>query len=371
MTIYYFNPDNDLALASGEAPYTAPPRAEQLRRDLQLLPCWLAGPGNAVLCDDVTQQTWVEAQGLRVTLIDRRQLADLPDDVTFRPWGWSAAMQWRLMHWGVNQTLLPTPGQIRQWRQLSHRQTTIAIHNHVSQVLGTKLCPSPVELTTLEQVTAFATAHTGCYIKAPWSGSGRGILRAIDPHATDFVQRAAGALRRQGSVLCEQAYDRATDFAVEMECAHNRATVRGYSVFESDFHSQYAGGVVAGRDVLRQAITSAFPDFDAVEQAVLQAVTSIVAPHYEGALGVDMLLFRQGGRPLGLNPCVELNLRTTMGHLTVALADRHHLSGRFAIKSAALLRADDIPLTPVAADTVLVAVLTARDEHAHRVLSSW
>ena len=254
MTIHYFNPDNDLALANGGAHYTATPRAELLRRDLQLLPCWLAASGDAVLCDDTSLQAWVDAQGLSVTLIDRRALPDLSVGAVLRPWGWSAAMRWRLARWGVDERILPSHEQMAVWRQLAHRRISIAIHSRVGELLGRDLCPPPVELTLLDEVMAFARAHPGGYVKEPWSGSGRGILRALPPVGRDFVQRAEGALRRQGSVLCEPAYDCMLDFAVEMACRGGTVEMTGYSVFRSDFHSQYSAGIVASRRVLRRMI---------------------------------------------------------------------------------------------------------------------
>ena len=48
--VFIFNPDSDMALANGGTNYLSPRFAEQLTRDLQLLPAWLAparapGPG--------------------------------------------------------------------------------------------------------------------------------------------------------------------------------------------------------------------------------------------------------------------------------------------------------------------------------------
>ncbi len=346
--LHCFNPDNDLALANGGPHYTATPRAEQLRRDLQLLPCWLAEPGSMVLCDDpALMQPWVDSKRLAVELIGRDCLPGLPSGTQFAPWGWSAAMRWRLLHWGAPPSLLPTLEQIERWRGLAHRRTTIAIHHEVTSLLGRRLCPAPMQLTTLEQVQAFAARHPGCYVKEPWSGSGRGIMRVRDPGERDFVQRATGSLRRQGSLLCEAALERTLDFALEVDCAHGLATVVGYSVFENDAHSQYASGLVASPGELRRRIAARYPGFDVVERAVLQAIERIVAPHYIGPLGIDMLLYRLPDGSEGINPCVEMNLRHTMGHVTAALGHRHGMAGQFAIKPVAQLTAADHPLTPV------------------------
>ena len=50
--IHYFNPENDLALASGDAHYTPPASARQMARDLQSLPCLWAKAGDWVLLED-------------------------------------------------------------------------------------------------------------------------------------------------------------------------------------------------------------------------------------------------------------------------------------------------------------------------------
>ena len=353
MNVYYFNPDNDLALANGGEHYTPTPMAERMRHDLQLLPCWLAEPGNAVLCDDATLQSWVDARGLDLRIITPKDLPHLKD-CSFRPWGWNPAMRWRLLHWGAAESLLPTKNEIEVWRQLAHRRISIKIHNRISQLTGIRLCPAPVELSTIDDILHFATAHPGCYVKEPWSGSGRGIYRALDPHGQDFIQRCSGALNRQGSMLCEEALERILDFALEFTCRESHVHFAGYSVFESDFHLQYECGIVRNEQELKAYIESQFPHFQLIYDAIIQVLDEIIAPHYEGELGVDMLLYRNHDGSLGINPCVELNLRTTMGAVTAALGNRHGLKGRFAIIKTQDLNDSDTPLTPVQNDIVAV-----------------
>ncbi|MBR5101650.1 MAG: hypothetical protein IK092_00820, partial [Muribaculaceae bacterium] len=64
---------------------------------------------------------------------------------------------------------------------------------------------------------------------------------------------------------------------------------------------------------------------------VVEAVNELIAPHYTGALGIDMLAYRDSGCVVTV-PCVEVNLRHTMGHVTCALAARHGLRGTFGIE---------------------------------------
>lgn len=47
--LYIFNPEHDLALASGETNYMAPASARQMALELALLPMWYAGEEEMVL----------------------------------------------------------------------------------------------------------------------------------------------------------------------------------------------------------------------------------------------------------------------------------------------------------------------------------
>ncbi|MBO7610572.1 MAG: hypothetical protein J6S96_10290 [Muribaculaceae bacterium] len=356
MNVFYFNPDNDLAIANGGEYYTPTPIAEQLRRDLQLLPCWLADDGDCVLCDSNKWQQWVENKGLKVKLITKNDLSVL-DNVTFRPWGWNPAIRKQLITWGANEDLLPSKSNIEHIRKLAHRRTTIDIHRRLTEITGITFCPSPVELDDIELIKDFALQHPGCYAKEPWSGSGRGVYRALDPNGRDFIQRCQGALNRQGSMLCEVPFERTLDFAVEMECNHGMTTITGYSIFESDFHLQYKSGIVKPRTELRSIITMQYPDFHIVEDSIIKIIDEIVQPHFKGFLGVDMLLFHMPEGNVGINPCVELNMRTTMGAVTAALGERHGMNGKFSICPVEKIEADDILLTPVDISTKFAAII--------------
>lgn len=51
--LYVFNPENDLALASGLVNYTAPKNARKIRNDLQMLPLWIASEGDSLLVETI------------------------------------------------------------------------------------------------------------------------------------------------------------------------------------------------------------------------------------------------------------------------------------------------------------------------------
>lgn len=329
--VYLFNPEHDLALAHGAHNYTAPPFARQFRYDLRLLPSWLAPAGSFVAVPDVApideDGRWLRDHHLDVTPVPVSQISGL-DDCHIHPWGWDASVRYQLLTHGVSPACLPTDEQLDEIRRLSHRRTTIAVHQALNQPYA--LCP--VELATMEQVTEFINAHPGCYLKMPWSGSGKGIYRVIDPQGDNHVPRwILGALRRQGSLLCEVGLDKVQDFAIECECCQGHIALTGYSVFDSDFHSQFGSGRVAPMAVLHQSLKKQYPALDHVVDDVMQALETIIAPHYDGPLGVDMMLYRDADGRIRINPCVEINLRMTMGMVTAAMGDRHGLCGEFSI----------------------------------------
>ena len=333
--VYLFNPEHDLALAHGAHNYTAPPFARQLRYDLRLLPAWLAPAGAFIAVPDDApideDHRWLQKHDLDVTPVRVRQIAEL-GACRIHPWGWDAALRYRLLQAGVLPDYLPTDDELDWIRRLSHRRMTIAIHQALAGTMD--LPPCPVELMTRDEVTAFAAAHPGCYLKMPWSGSGKGIYRVIDPNADNHVPRwIEGALNRQGSLLCEVGLDRVQDFAVECECCDGKTRLTGYSVFDSDFHSQFGTGRVAPMKELHQYLIARYPGLDQTVNATIAALDNIIAPYYSGPVGVDMMLYKKENGEIALNPCVEINLRMTMGMITSAMGSRHGLRGSFAITS--------------------------------------
>ncbi len=362
--VYIFNPQNDLALATGGINYVAPPFALQMAHDLAVLPAFIAEPGALIITDSDLDSEWLEhlndTFGLDVHAVKRNELRHM-SDYRIMPWGWCLDMRRRLIKWGASRDSLPTKDEIYHLRGLSHRRVSTLIHLRLQELLGQQLCPMPVELATTSEVMAFVKKHRQCYIKTPWSSSGRGIYHTIDGATPELEQWCRGALKRQGSVMCEVALDKTMDFAVEYHCSDGKATMRGYSVFETDSHSQYSQGEVAPTDVLKQKITAQYPHLDEVVTALTQTLNELVAPHYTGWMGVDMILFNAQcynnaqctmhnaqSAPLtsphstlpsqlktGLNPCIELNLRPTMGAITSVLGDRiiaPHTTARFVIE---------------------------------------
>ncbi len=335
--IYLFNPDNDLALAHADGYYTAPRFAQKMQADLCTLPLWYAPKGAMVLVNDDRACKWIEAYSAKFQLnikgITPEGLLKI-HDTTFHPWGWNNAMWQRLINMGVKPANLPSESQICKIRELAHRRNSITIFQYLKAHTALHLSPTPSEMIHFDEVRDFAISHPGSYIKMPWSGSGKGIYHAIDPTSAEFERWCRGAIKRQGSVMCEIGLKRTLDFALEYECSDGFAKLIGYSVFESDSHSQYSSGIVASIEALYAKIAAAYPHLQQVIPIITQAIGHIYAKHYEGYIGVDMLLYDNDGETL-LDPCVEVNLRATMGLVTCMIGENvipKGATGKFKIE---------------------------------------
>ena len=58
--LYLFNPDQDLALASGEVNYMPPASARRMAEELALLPVWFADGPCSVLAPSAYNQSFLE-----------------------------------------------------------------------------------------------------------------------------------------------------------------------------------------------------------------------------------------------------------------------------------------------------------------------
>ena len=64
----------------------------------------------------------------------------------------------------------------------------------------------------------------------------------------------------------------------------------------------------------------------AIRQKICTLMGVLLKDRYAGAFGIDMMVVRRDdGDGFLLHPCVEINLRRTMGHVAISLTE--HCSG--------------------------------------------
>lgn len=325
--IRIFNPEHDLALAFGGTNYTPPPMARLLRRDLQMLPYWIAKPQDSILTENVeVDSEWLNTLNRTYnTDIYTSTIKDIDKFDKFEPWGWNRFLWHRLQLDGVPAMVLPPEETIKDIRALSHRRISIKIHELFHEYIPSLPDNTPEEIDNLENILCFARRHPNAYVKAPWSSSGKGIYRALDIDTLDFIRRCSGILKRQGSVLCEKPLDAITDFAMEFSISSGKTEFIGYSLFNNDTHSSFSGGLLQSTPQLHRKIAETLGNekllYD-VKMAAQKILDTLIAPHYNGYAGIDMMIYRDSANKPQINPCIELNLRTTMGVVSSIIGNK-------------------------------------------------
>ncbi len=339
-SLHLFNPDNDLALASNLDHYTPPKAGLRMRAAGALLPLWYANAGDSVVCYGVNAE-WYDRKtaefGLDVRLHNHQPCSFLPS-----PWGWSRAARTMFAREGCAPELLPSDSQLDRLRSLSHRRTASLLALEQRRLLPGLSLPDPaVEVSTREEAEALLKRWGQVYVKAPWSGSGRGVVCSRSG-SDAAMQQAERFISSQGSAMVEPALDGALDFAMLFRCAGGEAQFIGTSVFVTDANGHYQGNLLAPERerFAKVAELYSIESLLRVREATAQALSSIVAKDYNGILGVDMLISKQGE----LHAAVEVNLRKTMGYAACAFADRYLLAGsRGQMRVVPLRGVSDIP----------------------------
>jgi hypothetical protein len=247
----------------------------------------------------------------------KSQLRQLP--ITgVEPWGWDAAILSFLLRWGVAPGACPSADEIEAIRRLSHRQTAVGLLPGLRRE-GTvgESCLAD----SIADVAALAARWGRVVVKAPWSSSGRGIRfieAAPDAYQLGWLQNI---FQRQGSVVVEPQYNKVKDFAIEFfRLDDGRIVCRGLSLFHTS-NGAYIGNILASEDEKREIISRYLSVglLDAVQAEICRLLAPMLGS-YHGPFGVDMMVVaRPEADGFLLHPCVEINLRRTMGHVALTI----------------------------------------------------
>lgn len=351
MKLHIFNPEHDLALAANIDNYTAPHAGRQLRRDLGFIPALWADEGDLVLVDDI-DEAYDKFRHLsasssyiynKVEFITPLQLSEVFKNTmlvdSIHPWGWDKALVFQLKHIGCPEIMLPTAELLEKMRKISGRQW--AAHHLQENVRVVE---------DGELLRAVISEGRKVVVKAPWSSSGRGVRYVSLADGTDLeatLKWASNIIRQQGSVTVEPYYNKVRDFGMEFEMKDGKIHYRGLSLFQT-VKGAYTGnilateeekeemlaaipgtqgfresGLYAGKQMLDADKSMLNADFlkklQKVREDIISKLQPVLHDVYSGPFGVDMMVYADEAGDLRLNPCVELNLRRTMGHVALDL----------------------------------------------------
>ena len=320
MRILVFNPEHDIALSANLANFTAPHAGRRLRIDLGWLPALWATPDDVVLVDDVehAQRAWNRLKNRvgrsSVRFIAKNELHAF-SDCCVEPWGWDLALRAYLLRHGAVH--VPSEAEIDVVRRLSHRRTAAVLLDQLRCVEGT--VGESFVVADADAVSDMVARLGRVVLKAPWSSSGRGLRFLSAP--PDEAQRRwiANIVEQQGGLMLEPQYDKVCDLGMEFERADAGIRYLGLSLFHTK-NGAYTGNVLASEEEKREMI-SRYVSMDLLDAVREKITTSDCLADYRGPFGIDMMVVRgQEGEPAAkLHPCVEINLRRTMGHVALQL----------------------------------------------------
>jgi hypothetical protein len=344
--IHYFNPGHETAVLHASKHYQPAARQMQMQKDLAYLPAWYAGPEDFVgieqaLTRDFQQDIQTFSRMAKPVLLSElpENKADLyhqnidlwgisPDSIyRFEKLSELYQLRWQIPEWKEAYRLLGS--RFTAHTVLSHLLRTIP---DIEQEILPQFC------STTDEIEEYVVRkNEKCLVKSPYSSSGRGLVW-LPPEklAQSERQIISGMLKKQSRVSIEKSLDKQMDFSMHFAIDQDKVTrFAGYSIFQTNHKGVYQKSRLSSQDVLEQAIHALIDPVlvSRVKNELIDNLQKHYAPHYTGTIGVDMLIYRSGNA-YRLHPCVEINMRKSMGYLAICLQNNylHPLSkGSFQI----------------------------------------
>ncbi len=323
--IYVFNPEHDMALASYSAYYMTPAHIMKMKSDLSILPIWYAENGlndTFVLTKEDESHFLKEKQILFPKLSSLSVCSNMKGEYdALLPWGWNPALLHEIEMSDLSLLSLPDSDYLDIVRELSGREYGLKLLSSfnelddITTIIGENIeKPVAVSLCSVNEVHDFIEKYNDVMLKAPWSGSGRGVRRVVSEMSDSDLGWIQRIIRTQGAVIGEPYYSKVLDFAMEFMCKDSQAFFTGYSIFETDSQGAYKCNILDSDAALENKISVYVSSsaLDEVKQKLVTLISHLYAPRYEGVLGVDMMICKKNDG-YWVHPCVEVNLRMNMG----------------------------------------------------------
>ncbi|MCB9071392.1 MAG: hypothetical protein H6543_02855 [Prevotellaceae bacterium] len=315
-SLYIFNPQHDLALANYSPYYQAPKSAIIFAHDLVLLPLWYAST-HADIIAETADLNWLSEQKKRFNQLVNINTKNSAEYQYIQTWGWDPGVRYNLLQLGVSQTCLPSDEALNKIKELSHRQLAADGMLYLQNTLRDINFPEPaVRLSTLDAVMNFTTKHPEIVLKAPYSGSGKGLYWNKGSLTKSLSGWCKRTIAKQGCVMGEEALNKIENFAMEFYSNEQGHIVfSGYSLFQTDDGGIYKNNFLLSDKAIESVLERyiALDTLHSIRHHLIEFFETKIAGHYQGYFGVDMFIYKQVDETFAINPCVEINMRMTMG----------------------------------------------------------
>lgn len=323
MNLNIFNPEHDIALAYNTDYITMPHAVQKLRNDLGFISSFGAEDGEYVLVEDI-QYAIKATKPFRnfmpsVLFIEKEDLKKAPI-TNIKLWGWNKFIKSELISSEVHENIMPNDEYLATTRVLSSRQQVGAILKEVRKRMDTKTCGESIYCTSIEEVNDLIDKYGIIVAKAPWSSSGRGIRYITTKENYAERRWVEKIISKQNGIAVEPYYNRIADFAMEFTAnKEGRVDFNGLSVF-STINGKYTGNIIGSEEYKRGVLEKYVSEetLNKLSKTLSDVLSTSLKGRYAGPLGVDMMIVSHpDAKNFIINPCVEINLRRTMGHIAL------------------------------------------------------
>ena len=332
MKCFVFNPEHDIALSVNSEFWTAPHAGRQLRSDLGWLPAIWGEKGDVILVDDVESAlSSLKKSGILynkgIKIVDIHQKKEVSaigreaDEMCV--WGWDKSIVSSLGRSGIPRTLMPSDEDLAFIRSISDRATSSLLLEDIKKQMP-RLRGESQKVMSLEELENKVEEWGRIVLKSPWSSSGRGVRYAIPDTLHQHLAWAGKVVRTQGHLMVEKMLEKVMDFGMEFSIGTDGIVrYEGLSLFKT-VGGAYEGSVLATEEEKMEILTTYISEtlLEEVYTFICLWMKNKLQGRYHGFFGVDMMVVKDSEQGLAIDPCVEINLRRTMGHVALALSPK-------------------------------------------------
>lgn len=326
--LHIYNPEHDIALGKNTDMFTPPKAARMMHDAYGHIPAFWAEDGDWILVNDVAhaQQMLDEerAHHADVRLVDaddlrRLTIDELPSEIL--PWGWDKYLVKRLLMYNpLFEGLVLDAAQLDVIRRLSSRE--FAAHHLLPDLVASddRLVGRMSVVKSMEELIREMESHDGnVVLKSPWSCSGRGVRFVSCGLTESEAGWCRNVLAEQGAMMVEPIYPKLCDFAMEFMSDKDSGTrYLGLNVFETRYGAYLYNNVydsdLGKRQLLAHYVSEEL--LNKVRAKIEEMTTELFHGIYSGPFGIDMMIV-DSSTGVKMHPCVEMNLRRTMGHMSL------------------------------------------------------
>lgn len=296
MNLFY--PSHDIALGNGVKHFNPPYAALRLQEDLASL-----------------SQIWQRKNGSTQPI----------------PWGWDYDTRSFLnKEYKIKLKELPTDAELETLRQLSSRKTTIDIISKLNNYSEEfRFVSLPIYINKEDFLKDYLANNDNFVLKTPWSSSGRGLSISKVISKDTILKHGAATIRKMGGIIAERWYEKVQDFAMLFYVGRKDVEFVGYSLFDNDDQGTYRSGKLMSNDIIEASLPTTCK---ILKSALIEIFREMFEPLMNrtwevGYIGVDMMIVEgtEDSQPdYFVHPCVEMNLRCTMGVIARYLFDNNY-----------------------------------------------